>query len=361
MTTPRSRRSIPDAVREIDSDDIALVDELTRSRCCPIEILISFPVALLLPLSLTFIPDYIPLNLFDNLTRTDQPICAPIDSRVPALSRILFPLSLAFFSSFIAKTKGDVVVGTLYSLLFAFHSRTAGLLFQSAGTSLMFFLLIIAHFFSHNILTVRVYSWKWFINLLISWAFALSALFIRPDVGGSLAGLFVCCFISALSEVTAVTGNRRKQIRQSGKLILCLNVVAIPLTIGITAARYKWGSPKVVHSGLTTTQIAANGSMPIVGLIAISLVLIRYAKHQYVEVIPFLEGAVGGCCSLWLPLQSAGNTAAVRVFFARFNFLLASGVVCARIRNCLIRYGLPALALTAVFVIRTVELLKNGE
>jgi hypothetical protein len=50
------------------------VDEITRIRCCPIEMLLSFPLALalLLPFSLTVVPDYVRLNLFDNFTWVDQ-------------------------------------------------------------------------------------------------------------------------------------------------------------------------------------------------------------------------------------------------------------------------------------------------
>jgi hypothetical protein len=64
--------------------------------------------------------------------------------------------ALALFGIFLTKIKSDIIVSTVYSPFLAFHGPTIGLIFQSPDMTLMLILLIVAHFFSHDILTVRV-------------------------------------------------------------------------------------------------------------------------------------------------------------------------------------------------------------
>jgi hypothetical protein len=273
------------------------------------------------------------------------------------------PFTLALFSSFVAKTGGDVIVGAIYFLIMAFDPPTIGALMQSPGVSLMAFLLVLAHVFAHNILKGRVYCFGWFVNLLLSWAVALTGAFIRPDIAGSLTGLAVYGAISAFSEVGAATGHRARQMLQSGKMLLIANLVGIPLMIAITAARLKWGGAEVVHARLTLAEIGAQfrqrESAPIWALILLSFLLFRRAEHSYRALVPLLAGVIGGIASLWLPVESPGNTVEVRMFFARFNFLLAAAMIGARLKNQTLKYGLPALAFLFVFVLKAIVVFEN--
>lgn len=368
----RKQKSKIEEVREYEIDeeeDIQDIGEeiersLKKTSCCPdTEVCLLFPILIVATMALMLVPGFIQTDLFDAPTKYQQPMTAPMDESLPGLPRYLVPIVVALFGFYIYKIRGDMLVGALFALNFIFDQSSLGYMAQFPSVALETCLILLAHLFSHNILLVDVYSFKWFRNLLFSWILCGITLLMRPECLGSAVGLYMCCFISSLSEVLGASPNRVKMFIQSIKLLVTNYITLIPLIFGGIYIRRHTDEVAYLYKSFESEsfyqELAAHEKFPFWVMIMVGLVFITKGKYRYFNVVPLIEFFVGIFATLFIPVESPGNGMNHRIFFAKLHLLLAATTVVSVVDNQLIRIAIPSLALVVSFFFKIKVIIKK--
>lgn len=336
----------------LSKEDIGTLQKLTQSNSCcnSIEIILLFCVIFLSVFSFSMIPGFIQIDIYDNITVKEQPICAPIDKEVPGLSKYTIPLVISLLAFFIIKSKNtDLLVVMFSSLILAFDTNFTGLMSQSASTGLMAFLIMMSYNIEHNILsTKKVYNFSWFFNLTLAWFFAAFLPFFRPETIGSIIAIYICFFISGISEVCAVFGNKLSMFFQTVKLIFINYLIGIPVLLFILYMRNKFHAieyqkMKFHYIFYKYEYYHHNESLYLYVYIALCFLFIFNAKYTYKSIVPLIQSIGGVLGTLFIPYESPGNTYATKLFFVKLHLMIGATIIIGNVKSRLIRYLIPAI------------------
>ena len=333
-----------------------------RSFCPPFEILLLFPIIFIAAFSLTLIPGFVPLEIFDNITAIEQPVCAPLDKAVPGLPRFVIPTVIVLVTFLIVKTGGDLLVATFSSLILLFDPTFTGMMGQSPSASLMAFFILMGYCISHNILFKdKVYGFSWFLNLIIAWCFAIWAPFFRPESLGMMVGLYMCFFISCLSDFASVLGNKVRIFLKSLKMIFISYLIGIPLLLFVNYLRRHLGAvafqKRSFMFALYQNEFKAHEALYTSIYIIICLfVTFRRVKFDYKSIVVVIQLFVAAVATVFIPYESPGNTIAMRMFFLKLCLMLNSGILLSRIENSFVKYSLPVIFLIISAVYKLVSI-----
>lgn len=340
-----------------------------RSKFCPsMEVLAVIPIILLSSVSVAVIPGFVPTGIYPNATMREQPLCAPLDHEALGVAKFSVPLIQGLLTYYLNRMGGDVMACAMVGMLFSFDEPSMSLLFQSMSVAILVILILLAYTIVHRILSVDVYGWRWFLNLLIAAALCGTAVFIRPECMGSVVAVIVTTMISGFSDVAAARGSRPVMLWRTGKLILIGYLIAIPTGFLVVMARRSFGGPRLVTEKIlwaeAARQIYEHESGILWLFILGAFLLIKLPRYRYVKVVPMISVIAATVATIFLPLESPGNATGIRLLFVRLNLLIGAGVIVTNITQDWLKFGLPLTTfsiLAAIKIFRVVTGVRDGK
>lgn len=351
---------------QLSQKEIEAIHKLTQQKnsCCPsIEIILLICLIFCSIFCLTYIPGFIPLDTYANLTQIDQPVCFPVDTAVPGLPRFLIPLFITLFIFFLIKMKDlHLLVATFTGLIICFDSNFIGLMGQSPSVSIMACCIMLSYNIGHNILLKnKVYGLSWFMNLLISYLFAIFPALFRPESLGSILAIYIYYIISTFSEVCGAIGNTTRAALQTMKMFLIGYATVLPCFAIFYFFRSKMGQVPYIHSSFNFKYmqyefIQHKEKWFFYTYACICLLFIKKAKYSYKSIVPLIQGIVGIIATTFLPYESRLNTYATKLFFIKLHLMLVAGITLGNQKSGYLSYGIPIvfLIISALYKFREI-------
>lgn len=329
---------------------------------------ISFSVLFIYTIIISYVPHFL-TQIYNPPLMLDQPFSATVEKHLPISSTILSAAFLGFFSVYFYFAPIDFYSGTFFALIILLDVSMMSHVTLTSASSLQSIFVLISLTCGHRVLYYFPNNFVWYISVFLTWAFIYFALLFNFDSVGVLISLSIQFLIYTFIEAfTKLKSTNRQETTFFGKLwkfIKVFLILFVPNIIFLMSFIYInkeiISTPyaiEITDFKLLTEEIKKTESVSFLLIFICSIVSIIFLDFHHDMLIPFFALLVGSIVTIFVPVQTNGDTIPRKIHFAKMQLLLAVGLITGSLKNEWYSRGFVALYVVVGFITKLVWL-KN--
>ena len=301
---------------------------------------ISFSVLFIYTIIISYIPRFL-TQIYNPPLMVDQPFSVVVERHLPLSPVVLSAIFLGLFSVYFYFAPIDYYSGTFFALIILLDVSMMSHVTLTSASSLQSLFVLLSLTFAHRVLYYHPNNLIWLLSLFLTWAFIYFALLFNLDCVGILVSLILQFLIYTIIESIPKSNQKKPSFMQIlWKFIKVFLTIFVPSAIFFFSIQYIYqnviSTPyrfEMIDFSLLSDEIKKTESVSLLIIIIISIVAPIFLDFHHDMLIPFSGLVIGAIITLFIPIQTNGDTIPRKIHFAKIQILLAIGLITGSLKN----------------------------
>ena len=328
---------------------------------------ISFSVLFIYTIIISYIPRFL-TQIYNPPLMVDQPFSTVVEKNLPISPIIISPIFLGFFSTYFYFAPIEFYSGTFFALIILLDVSMMSNITLTSASSLQSLFVLISLACAHRVFYYYPNNFVWFLSAFLTWAFIYFEILFNLDCVGVVITLTFQSLIYSIFVFPKSDGKKQQKSTFMGSFLKFLKafcILIVPNIIFFCSICYIYQNViltpyhlELIDFKLLLDEIKKTESVSFLIILICSIVAPIFLDFHHDMLIPFFALIFGDILTLFIPVQTNGDTIPRKIHFAKIQLLLAVGLITGSLKNEWYSRGFIALYVICGFITKLIWL-KN--